>query len=115
MSHELDIPDFLNRKLHPEYNERELGPVYLRKERAGIIVPKTSAKPVEKEIGQLSPREQEELVEIKAMSKTNLGIAKRMASEWVQRASAREAQARRRHYLKQIPALQRRVKWQAVE
>jgi hypothetical protein len=112
MTHPLDIPDFLSRKLHPELNERELGgpkPRSLVREQREIVMPKATPKPVERDYGQLSAGEREELAEIKAMVKTNLVLAKRMATEWVNRPSVRDVQARRRHYLKTVKGLQRRA------
>lgn len=109
MSHPLDVPEFLLRKNHPEYNERDTGPRYLKKESREIVIPKTKAAPPPKEIGALTAREQEELMEIKAMVKTSLVHAKRMASDWVNRTAVREVQARRRHHLKTVKGLHRRA------
>ena len=107
---DLELPDFLNRKLHPELNVRE--PVAARKIRSDavteIVVPTTKTKPVERDYGQLSAGEREELLDIKAMVKTNLVLAKRMASEWIQRSAVPETQARRRHHLKSIKGLHAR-------
>lgn len=106
MEHELDIPDFLNRKT----NGVTTSTIEERRAYCGVTAPKQEPVKVidySKDEALLTEKEHEELTEIRAMVKTSLVHAKRMASDWVSRTSVRAVQARRRHWLKTIKGLGR--------
>ena len=112
---DLAIPAFLDRKLNPQT------PATMEERRAyaqASLAAATHAKaqtvralaPEEDEGPQLTHGEEEELAEIKAMVKTSLEHAKRMAHDWVTRIGIdRKAAARRRAALKTVKGLRRRT------
>jgi hypothetical protein len=112
MTDDLTLPDFLDRKKNPVTEDRKPSQLrYVHKD--GLVWPPArdwSAAAEKKraearEENALTAGEQDELIEIKAMAKTNIGLAKRMASEWLTRTIDRKAIARRRLALKEVKGL----------
>lgn len=125
MNDDLTIPDFLDRKKNPvepcSIQERRAWLASLNPAHAGVarftreVVELAKGKPVAAQttaewLAALTPGEEDELVEIKAMVKTSLEHAKRMAHDWVTRTGIdRKAAARRRAALKTVKGLRRRT------
>lgn len=115
MNDDLTIPEFLDRKKNPQtpasmeerraYAQAALAAVtYAKAQTMRVLAPEDDDGP------QLTPGEQDELAEIKAMIKTSLEHAKRMAHDWVTRTGIdRKAAARRRAALKTVKGLRRRT------
>jgi hypothetical protein len=105
-----ELPDFLNRKSNG-YKPDPLPLWAHRKAKVsdGIVWPEWSpeAKKEKKEVDRgLTHGEREDLAEIKAMAKTNIDLAKSMATEWLTRIGiSRETAARRRSWLKTVKGL----------
>lgn len=100
------LPMFLDRRFNGITTDKLNGHRYMKKD--GIVWPAArKVQPVEKALNDLTPGEQEDLMEIKLMAKTNVDLAKRMATEWIHRTTHRPTQARRRSWLRTVKGLHR--------
>lgn len=108
-----DLPDHLNRKLNPNTPttpEEIRAARAMKRPRDEIVVPPVrKRKPLKsRPLDNLSNGEREELAEIKAMIGTSLDHAKRMTTEWLDRAPDRITKGRRRLAAQTLFAKQRR-------